>query len=210
MYHFGERSLDPVVGRWNRPDPTEEFPDAYSYVGGNPVAFLDPAGEFRVYAVGTIMNVSRIAHDEANTGSRTIVWRYYVVMHDHARLTKRKASEWTILRPFKALEKAFKALTIGTKKGGKALTPEVKVYKSGDPSREWTCDDRVRANLGEEYSKHLSDYMDKSAFSESEIKTFLNEARDVVDPLGLGNMKGNEEIIEQAQDRAVLPPKELR
>jgi RHS repeat-associated protein len=42
------RAYDPVAGRWLSRDPTGESSDAvgnlYSYVGGNPISFIDPAG----------------------------------------------------------------------------------------------------------------------------------------------------------------------
>ena len=43
-YHYGARFYDPVVGRWWAIDPVDEFNSPYSYVGSNPVMFIDPDG----------------------------------------------------------------------------------------------------------------------------------------------------------------------
>ena len=43
-YHFGARMYDPTTGVWFSADPAEQFWNAYSYTGGNPVSFYDPTG----------------------------------------------------------------------------------------------------------------------------------------------------------------------
>ncbi len=43
-YHYGARYYDPVVGRWWAVDPADEFYTPYSFVGGNPIMFIDPDG----------------------------------------------------------------------------------------------------------------------------------------------------------------------
>ena len=42
--YFGFRYYDAVVGVWTSADPAHEFYHAYSYVGGSPVATVDPLG----------------------------------------------------------------------------------------------------------------------------------------------------------------------
>jgi RHS repeat-associated protein len=44
LYYFGARYYDPVVGVWTSPDPIEDFWNGYSYVGGNPINYIDPWG----------------------------------------------------------------------------------------------------------------------------------------------------------------------
>jgi RHS repeat-associated protein len=45
-YYFGARMYDPEIGAWNRPDPRDQYWNAYSYVGSNPVLLVDPNGEW--------------------------------------------------------------------------------------------------------------------------------------------------------------------
>jgi uncharacterized protein RhaS with RHS repeats len=49
VLHFGERWYDPAVGRWTQQDPIDQTGDLkqgdrYTYVGGDPVNLVDPAG----------------------------------------------------------------------------------------------------------------------------------------------------------------------
>ena len=44
LNHFWFRDYDPETGLWTRPDPLGEFWNSYSYVGGDPVNFVDPLG----------------------------------------------------------------------------------------------------------------------------------------------------------------------
>ncbi len=51
LYHYGERHYDPSLMRWTQPDPLLNADDIrqvnrYAYVGGDPVNFTDPDGEF--------------------------------------------------------------------------------------------------------------------------------------------------------------------
>ena len=43
-YHHGARMYDPVIAVWLSTDPMDEFWNAYSYVGGNPLMYTDPTG----------------------------------------------------------------------------------------------------------------------------------------------------------------------
>ncbi|NLD99661.1 MAG: DUF4258 domain-containing protein, partial [Fibrobacter sp.] len=44
LEYFGKRYYDPELGIWISTDPAEEFWNAYSYCGGNPINFIDPFG----------------------------------------------------------------------------------------------------------------------------------------------------------------------
>ena len=44
LYYFGARFYDPEIGRWISTDPADEFWDAYSYTGGDPIHLIDPEG----------------------------------------------------------------------------------------------------------------------------------------------------------------------
>ncbi len=41
---MGARYYQPELGRWTQPDPSGQEANAYLYVGGNPVNFVDPSG----------------------------------------------------------------------------------------------------------------------------------------------------------------------
>jgi uncharacterized protein RhaS with RHS repeats len=43
---MGARYYQPELGRWTQPDPSGLDANAYAYVGGNPVNFIDPSGLF--------------------------------------------------------------------------------------------------------------------------------------------------------------------
>ena len=45
LYDYGARLYDPALGRFLAPDPSDETPSPYMYVGGNPVTLVDPDGE---------------------------------------------------------------------------------------------------------------------------------------------------------------------
>ena len=54
LYKMGARYYQPELGRWTQPDPSGQDANAYLYVGGNPVNFVDPSGlsffsEFKDY-----------------------------------------------------------------------------------------------------------------------------------------------------------------
>jgi RHS repeat-associated protein len=54
LYKMGARYYQPELGRWTQPDPSGLDSNAYLYVGGNPVNFVDPSGlsvfsEFKDY-----------------------------------------------------------------------------------------------------------------------------------------------------------------
>jgi len=49
LYHFGQRYLDPALGRWTQPDPIDQTGDlrqgnAYLYAAADPVSLTDPDG----------------------------------------------------------------------------------------------------------------------------------------------------------------------
>jgi RHS repeat-associated protein len=44
LYKMGARYYQPELGRWTQPDPSGLDANAYLYVGGNPVNFVDPSG----------------------------------------------------------------------------------------------------------------------------------------------------------------------
>jgi hypothetical protein len=45
---FGARYYDPSVGRWTQQDPSGQEANAYAYVGGDPVNFVDPDGHLGI------------------------------------------------------------------------------------------------------------------------------------------------------------------
>ncbi len=54
LYKMGARYYQPELGRWTQPDPSGQDANAYAYVDGNPVNFVDPNGlsvfsEFKDY-----------------------------------------------------------------------------------------------------------------------------------------------------------------
>jgi len=50
LYHYGARLYMPQLGRFLAVDPMREFANPYSYVGNNPVFFLDSNGEYSINA----------------------------------------------------------------------------------------------------------------------------------------------------------------
>ncbi len=44
LYKMGARYYEPELGRWTQQDPSGLDANAYTYVGGNPVNFVDPSG----------------------------------------------------------------------------------------------------------------------------------------------------------------------
>ena len=39
--HYGARYYDPQLGRWWSVDPADEFHSPYTYVGNNPILYID-------------------------------------------------------------------------------------------------------------------------------------------------------------------------
>ncbi len=63
MYKMGARYYQPELGRWTQRDPSGLDANAYAYVGGNPVNFVDPTGLFSFgdlakVAAGAIVGVA--------------------------------------------------------------------------------------------------------------------------------------------------------
>ncbi len=48
LYKMGARYYQPELGRWTQPDPSGQEANAYLYVAGNPVNFVDPSGLYFV------------------------------------------------------------------------------------------------------------------------------------------------------------------
>lgn len=48
LYYFGARWYDPELGLWIAPDPAGDGYNAYSYVNGNPILYLDPNGLWKI------------------------------------------------------------------------------------------------------------------------------------------------------------------
>jgi uncharacterized protein RhaS with RHS repeats len=46
---MGARYYQPELGRWTQQDPSGQDANAYAYVGGNPVNFVDPSGLYCVF-----------------------------------------------------------------------------------------------------------------------------------------------------------------
>lgn len=44
--YYGARYYNPTIGRWMSTDPSEQFHSSYSFSSNNPVAVVDPDGEF--------------------------------------------------------------------------------------------------------------------------------------------------------------------
>lgn len=44
LYDFGARMYDPVLGRWNVPDPAEQYANPYLAMGNSPANQIDPDG----------------------------------------------------------------------------------------------------------------------------------------------------------------------
>ncbi len=44
MYKVGARYYQPELGRWTQQDPSGQEENAYLYVAGNPINFIDPSG----------------------------------------------------------------------------------------------------------------------------------------------------------------------
>ncbi len=44
LYYYGFRYFNPEVGNWTSPDPLQQFHNGYSFVGGDPINFIDPWG----------------------------------------------------------------------------------------------------------------------------------------------------------------------
>lgn len=64
MYAYGARWYDPVIGRFNSPDPAaNEYPkiSPFVYVDNNPIAYIDPDGRRFYFAAGA-------GHDPGRTG----------------------------------------------------------------------------------------------------------------------------------------------
>ncbi len=41
LFYFGARYYDPDLGVWTSPDPMDQYWDAYSYCGADPVNYVD-------------------------------------------------------------------------------------------------------------------------------------------------------------------------
>ena len=48
LYDYGARAYDPAIIRFLSPDPADETPSPYMYVGGNPVNAVDPDGAMKL------------------------------------------------------------------------------------------------------------------------------------------------------------------
>ena len=48
LYDYGARLYDPALGRFLSPDPADQTPSPYMYVGGDPIDLVDPGGKFIV------------------------------------------------------------------------------------------------------------------------------------------------------------------
>ncbi len=46
LYYFGARYYNPEVGVWLSTDPADQYWNAYSYCGGDPINLTDPDGAF--------------------------------------------------------------------------------------------------------------------------------------------------------------------
>ncbi len=46
LYKMGARYYQPELGRWTQPDPSGLETNAFAYVGGDPVNYIDPSGEW--------------------------------------------------------------------------------------------------------------------------------------------------------------------
>ena len=45
LYYYGARYYDPQIARFISVDPANDSSDPYTYVGNNPLRFIDPTGE---------------------------------------------------------------------------------------------------------------------------------------------------------------------
>jgi RHS repeat-associated protein len=55
LYNFKARFYDPYLGRFYSTDPAGQFPGPYVYSGNDPVAYIDPSGEFSWAALGALL-----------------------------------------------------------------------------------------------------------------------------------------------------------
>jgi RHS repeat-associated protein len=52
LYKMGARYYQPELGRWTQRDPSGLDGNAYAYVAGNPVNFVDPTGLYQYAKCG--------------------------------------------------------------------------------------------------------------------------------------------------------------
>jgi RHS repeat-associated protein len=84
MYHFPFRQYSPVTARWLTRDPLGmvDGPNVYGYVGGSPVAFTDPTGQFTFTAACCV------------ACSFFVAWDIYDVLTDPLTCTGLSGAEW--------------------------------------------------------------------------------------------------------------------
>lgn len=61
IYNYRARLYDPGTGRFYSPDMDAQYPNPYEYAGNNPVNFIDPSGNWSLWATIAVAAVSVIA-----------------------------------------------------------------------------------------------------------------------------------------------------
>jgi len=62
LYYFGARYYDPNIGRFTSVDPVRDN-HAYSYVGNNPMNYVDPSGMYKVGRYDYQLHIAETEHD---------------------------------------------------------------------------------------------------------------------------------------------------